>query len=246
MTDAPFLAVTDLAKRFGGHQALADISFAIGKGEVVVLIGPSGSGKSTLIRCLNGLVRPDEGRIAVEGSDIPFGRERAWRPIRQKIGMVLQDYALFPHLSVMRNITLAAIRAGRLDQADAEATAAELLRRVKLEDKLHAMPASLSGGQQQRVAIVRALAMRPDAILFDEPTSALDPEMISEVLDVMREVSREGMTMVIATHEMGFAREVANRVMFLDQGRLVETGDPASLFGAPRSPRLREFLSRVL
>ena len=246
MADGPIIRVRGLVKTFQGMRALDGVDLDVARGEVVVVIGQSGSGKSTLIRCLNGLVEADEGEILVDGAPIHVHSQREWRLLRQRIGMVFQDYSLFPHLTVLANITLAPVRAGRASAAEAERHAHELLARVLLPDKANAYPAELSGGQQQRVAIARALAMRPEVMLFDEPTSALDPETIQEVLDLMLALAREGMTMVVVSHEMGFAREVADRVVFIDKGRVVETGTPAAIFREAREPRTREFLAKIL
>ncbi|HSB69730.1 MAG TPA: amino acid ABC transporter ATP-binding protein [Candidatus Methylomirabilis sp.] len=247
MTDArPLISVRGLSKRFGRIQALDGVDLDVARGEVLVLIGPSGSGKSTLIRCVNGLEEPTAGRLTVDGRTIAAGDHAGWRELRTEVGMVFQDYALFPNLSVLRNITLAPVRRGRLDPEAARATARRLLDRVGLLHKMNAWPSELSGGQQQRVAIVRALAMAPKAMLFDEPTSALDPETIQEVLDIMQGLARDGMTMVVVTHEMGFAREVADRVAFMDKGRIVETAPPARLFEAPREERTRAFLAKIV
>ncbi|BBK41628.1 peptide ABC transporter ATP-binding protein [Allostella vacuolata] len=246
MTAAPVIAVRGLVKTFQGVRALDHVDFEVARGEVVVVIGQSGSGKSTLIRCLNGLVEPDAGEVTVGGEPVHTHSQADWRRLRQRIGMVFQDYALFPHLTVTRNITLAPVRTGRATPAEAEVLARDLLARVRLPEKAHSYPSELSGGQQQRVAIARALAMRPDAMLFDEPTSALDPETIQEVLDLMRELARDGMTMVIVSHEMGFAREVADRVVFIDRGRVVETGTPEAIFRNAREARTRDFLAKIL
>ncbi len=240
------ISVRGLVKDFKGIRALDGVDLDVRQGEVLVVIGPSGSGKSTLIRCLNGLEEADAGKIAIDGRLVDSHSQRQWRLVRQRIGMVFQDYSLFPHLTVMRNICLAPVRAGLCSKTEAEKIARELLKRVWLEDKAYAYPAALSGGQQQRVAIVRALAMSPEVILFDEPTSALDPETIKEVLSVMRELAVEGITMVVVTHEMGFAREVADRVIFIDEGRIVEMGTPHEVFDRPKEYRTREFLAMIL
>lgn len=240
------ISIRGLVKKFKGIPALDGIDLDVRKGEVLVIIGPSGSGKSTLIRCLNGLEEADAGKIAIDGQLINNHSQKQWRLVRQKIGMVFQDYSLFPHMTVMRNICLAPVRAARYRQTEAEKVALDLLRRVWLEDKADAYPAALSGGQQQRVAIVRALAMSPEVILFDEPTSALDPETIKEVLTVMRELAIEGITMVVVTHEMGFAREAADRVIFIDEGRIVEMGTPEEVFDRPKEHRTRDFLAMIL
>ncbi|WP_272913280.1 amino acid ABC transporter ATP-binding protein [Methylobacterium sp. SyP6R] len=245
MTTEPLISLRGLTKQFGAFRALRGIDLDVAGGSVVVLIGPSGSGKSTLIRCINGLVRPDGGSLRVAGRAVDLGDEGAWQRLRTEIGMVFQDYALFPHLTVLRNMTLAPMRRLGLSRAEAEAQARALLARVGLAHKAEDHPGALSGGQQQRVAIVRALAMRPKAILFDEPTSALDPETIVDVLDVMRGLARDGTTMVVVTHEMGFAREVADRVVFMAEGAIVEEGSPDALFGAPRHARTQSFLSSL-
>ncbi len=237
--------VKNLSKSFGDHQVLKDISEHIAPGEKVVIIGPSGSGKSTFLRCLNLMEQPTEGTITIDGEELTNPKIDI-NKLRQKLGMVFQHFNLFPNMTILKNITLAPVRTGLMNKAQAEELAMSLLRRVGLEDKAKAYPGQLSGGQKQRIAIVRALAMNPKAILFDEPTSALDPEMVGEVLEVMKELANEGMTMVVVTHEMGFAREVGSRVLFMDEGRIVEQGPPAELFGNPQNPRLKEFLSKVL
>ncbi len=235
-----------LIKRFGTMRALDGVDIDVARGEKLVVIGQSGSGKSTLIRCLNGLVKPDAGEITVDGTRVDAQSEAAWRLVRQRVGMVFQDYSLFAHLNVLENICLAPVRAGVCAKLEAEAMARRLLERVQLSDKATAYPWALSGGQQQRVAIARALAMRPDAMLFDEPTSALDPEMIREVLDLMIDLARDGLTMVVVSHEMGFARQVADRVVFMEAGRIVEQGPPAQIFGAPIEARTKTFLAKIL
>ncbi len=245
MTGTPLISLRGIGKRFGAHQALRGIDLDVAPGSVVVLIGPSGSGKSTLIRCINGLVRPDQGTLQVAGRPVDIHHEGAWQRMRTEVGMVFQDYALFPHLSVLRNMTLTPQRRRGVPKAQAEEEARALLARVGLAHKAEDYPSALSGGQQQRVAIVRALAMRPKAILFDEPTSALDPETIGSVLDVMKDLAREGTTMVVVTHEMGFAREVADRVVFMADGQIVEEGPPQALFAAPSHERTRAFLSNI-
>ncbi|GIO43698.1 amino acid ABC transporter ATP-binding protein [Paenibacillus apis] len=239
------ITVKGLHKKFGQLHILKGIDLEIRKGEVVVVIGPSGSGKSTLLRCLNLLEEPSGGEITFEGESITKKGYNINRT-RQKMGMVFQQFNLFPHKKVIDNITLAPIRVKKLEKAKAEAQAMELLRTVGLEDKRDAYPSQLSGGQKQRIAIARALAMEPHVMLFDEPTSALDPEMVGEVLDVMKRLAQKGMTMVIVTHEMGFAREVGDRILFMDQGVLLEQGTPEQVFGAPKHSRTREFLSKVL
>lgn len=245
MSTNPLISLRGIGKQFGTHRALRGIDLDVEAGSVVVLIGPSGSGKSTLIRCINGLVRPDEGTLTVAGRPVDIHHESAWQQLRTEIGMVFQDYALFPHLSVLRNMTLTPERRRKVPRAQAEDQARALLARVGLAHKADDYPSALSGGQQQRVAIVRALAMQPKAILFDEPTSALDPETITSVLDVMRDLAREGTTMVVVTHEMGFAREVADRVVFMADGQIVEQGPPAEFFANPKHERTRAFLSNI-
>lgn len=245
MSATPLISLRGIGKRFGAHQALRGIDLDIAAGSVVVLIGPSGSGKSTLIRCINGLVRPNEGALSVAGKAVDIHDEGAWQALRTQIGMVFQDYALFPHLTVLRNMTLTPQRRHGIPRAAAEEQARALLAKVGLAHKAQDYPSALSGGQQQRVAIVRALAMQPKAILFDEPTSALDPETISGVLDVMRDLARDGTTMVVVTHEMGFAREVADRVVFMADGQIVEDRPPESFFANPRHERTRAFLSSI-
>jgi len=245
MSATPLISLRGIGKRFGAHQALHGIDLDVEAGSVVVLIGPSGSGKSTLIRCINGLVRPDEGTLHIAGNPIDMDHESAWQQMRTEVGMVFQDYSLFPHLTVLRNMTITPERRRGVPRAKAEDEARALLTRVGLAHKALDYPSALSGGQQQRVAIIRALAMRPKAILFDEPTSALDPETIGSVLDVMKDLAREGTTMVVVTHEMGFAREVADRVVFMAEGRIVEEGSPGTFFDAPRHERTRAFLSNI-
>ena len=237
--------VKNLSKSFGALEVLRGVSEHIDKGERVVLIGPSGSGKSTFLRCLNLLETPTGGEIIFEGQKITDPKIDINR-IRQKMGMVFQHFNLFPNMTILRNLTLAPVRTGHLKKEDAVRKAMDLLKRVGLEDKANGYPAQLSGGQKQRVAIVRALCMDPEVMLFDEPTSALDPEMVGEVLDVMKELAKTGMTMVCVTHEMGFAREVADRVLFLDEGKILETGTPDQIFNHPQQPRTRDFLNKVL
>ena len=241
----PMIVATGVEKSFGSLKVLKGISLEVDTGEVVCVIGASGSGKSTFLRCLNLLEVPQAGSILVDGEDILAKANKIDR-LRQRIGMVFQHFNLFPHLSVLGNITLGPIRLRKLDKSAAEAEADELLASVGLADKRLAYPRELSGGQKQRVAIARALAMKPKVMLFDEPTSALDPEMVNEVLDVIKALALRGMTMVIVTHEMGFAREVADRVAFMDGGRILEQGTPGELFGNPKEPRMAEFLSKVL
>ncbi len=239
------IKVTGVHKKFGKLHVLKDINVQINKGEVVVVIGPSGSGKSTFLRCLNLLEHPSQGEIVFEGVSIT-SKNNNINVQRQKMGMVFQQFNLFPHLTVMDNITLGPRKLKRLSAAEAEKIAMDLLKRVGLEDKARSFPGQLSGGQKQRIAIVRALAMSPDVMLFDEPTSALDPEMVGEVLEVMKKLASEGMTMVVVTHEMGFAREVGTRVLFMDEGKILEENTPENLFDNPQNPRTREFLSKVL
>ena len=237
--------VKNLTKSFGNLEVLKGVSQHISKGERVVLIGPSGSGKSTFLRCLNLLETPTGGEIIFEGQSITDDKCDI-NKIRQKMGMVFQHFNLFPNMTILKNITLAPVRTGLMTREQAEKEARELLKRVGLEDKADSYPAQLSGGQKQRIAIVRALCMKPEVMLFDEPTSALDPEMVGEVLDVMKELARSGMTMVCVTHEMGFAREVADRVLFMDEGVIVEEGTPEEIFGSPKEKRTQDFLNKVL
>ena len=237
--------VKHLSKSFDNHSVLKDISEHIYPGEKVVIIGPSGSGKSTFLRCLNLLENPTEGVITFNGTEITDPKADI-NAIRREMGMVFQHFNLFPNMTIRKNITLAPVRTGLMTQEEADKTALALLRRVGLEDKADAYPNQVSGGQKQRIAIVRALAMKPKVLLFDEPTSALDPEMVGEVLEVMKELANEGMTMVVVTHEMGFAQEVATRVLFMDEGRIVEQGTPEEIFGNPQCERLKTFLAKVL
>nr|WP_325179164.1 amino acid ABC transporter ATP-binding protein [uncultured Oscillibacter sp.] len=237
--------VKNLSKSFGDHLVLDDISQHIYPGEKVVVIGPSGSGKSTFLRCLNLLETPSAGTISFQGTVITDPKVKIDQ-VRQHMGMVFQHFNLFPNMTIRKNITLAPVRTGLMKQEEADELAGSLLQRVDLTDKADAYPSQLSGGQKQRVAIVRALAMKPQLMLFDEPTSALDPEMVGEVLDVMKELARDGMTMVVVTHEMGFAREVGSRVLFMADGKVLEEAPPAELFGNPKHPRLQDFLSKVL
>ncbi len=239
------IKVNNLHKHFGKLEVLSGIDEHISKGEKVVVIGPSGSGKSTFLRCLNLLETPTDGEIYIDGECITAKGTNV-NKIREKMGMVFQQFNLFPHLTILENITLAPIKVKKMSKPDAEKLAMELLERVGLGDKAAAYPAQLSGGQQQRIAIARALAMNPEIMLFDEPTSALDPEMVGEVLSVMKDLADAGMTMVVVTHEMGFAREVASRVLFMDQGVIVEQGTPEELFGNPQNERTKSFLSKVL
>ena len=253
MTTDVLIQVTELQKHFKGTQqsqddkirALDGVSAQIHRGEVVVVIGPSGSGKSTFLRCLNLLELPTGGQILFDGADIT-DKNCNINLHRQKMGMVFQHFNLFPHMTILKNMTIAPMQLLHKSKEDAEKTALELLSRVGLADRANAYPSQLSGGQKQRVAIVRALAMQPEVMLFDEPTSALDPEMVGEVLEVMKELANSGMTMVVVTHEMGFAREVADRVVFMSEGAIIEEGSPADLFDHPQSERLQSFLAKVL
>ena len=253
MTTDVLIQVTELQKHFKGEKqtqddkirALDGVSAQIHRGEVVVVIGPSGSGKSTFLRCLNLLELPTGGQILFDGADIT-DKNCNINLHRQKMGMVFQHFNLFPHMTILKNMTIAPMQLLHKSKEDAETTALELLSRVGLADRANAYPSQLSGGQKQRVAIVRALAMQPEVMLFDEPTSALDPEMVGEVLEVMKELANSGMTMVVVTHEMGFAREVADRVLFMADGKLIEEGTPEEIFSHPKSPRLQDFLAKVL
>ncbi len=244
-TDKTLIKIEDLHKSFGKVDVLNGIDLEIKKGEVVCIIGPSGCGKSTFLRTLNLLEEPTAGHIYFEDTDITSVKTDI-NAHRQKIGMVFQQFNLFPHMTVLKNMTLAPIKLLGLSKEDAEKRAIELLERVGLADRANSYPSQLSGGQKQRVAIVRALCMQPDVMLFDEPTSALDPEMVGEVLEVMKSLAEEGMTMAVVTHEMGFAREVADRVLFIDQGVITEQGAPEEIFSNPKSPRLKDFLSKVI
>ena len=237
--------IVDLHKRFGFHEVLRGVSLKVRPSEVLVVVGPSGSGKSTMLRCINGLEHATSGRIYIEGVDITDHRVDI-NAMRQKVGIVFQSFNLFPHLTALRNVTLAPIKVKKMDAAEAEEKALALLERVGLKEKASAYPAHLSGGQQQRVAIARALAMDPDLMLFDEVTSALDPELVKEVLDVMKDLAREGMTMLVVTHEMGFAKEVGDRLIFMDDGVIVEEGPPEEIFANPKSPRAVDFFSKIL
>ncbi len=241
----PAIVLDDVHKWYGRVHVLRGVSLAVAAGERIVICGPSGSGKSTIIRCINRLERHEQGRILVEGTEIS-DEPRTLAAIRREVGMVFQSFNLFPHLSVLDNCTLAPIRVRGLGRADAEARAMEYLKRVRIPEQAHKYPPQLSGGQQQRVAIARALCMQPKIMLFDEPTSALDPEMVREVLDVMIELAESGMTMLCVTHEMGFARRVADRILFMDRGEIVESGPPETIFDHPRSERLRGFLNQIL
>lgn len=239
------IRIRNLTKDFGDLKVLKQIDLDINDGEVVCIVGPSGSGKSTLLRCINGLEEPTDGNVFINGIDLSHSQTNMDN-IRAGVGFVFQNFNLFPHLQVIKNITLAPVKVLGMSEEAAVAIAEELLNKVGLSDKRDVYPAQLSGGQRQRVAIARALAMEPDAMLFDEPTSALDPEMIGEVLDVMKQLAKDGMTMAIVTHEMGFAREVGDRVIFMDEGRIVEQNNPIELFSNPQHKRTKEFLSKVL
>lgn len=239
------LEIQDLCKSFGDHEVLKGITTTIRKGDVLALIGPSGCGKSTFLRSLNLLETPTSGHVLFEGTDMT-DKSVDINHVREKIGMVFQQFNLFPNMTIKENIMLAPVKLGKMTKEQAEQKAMELLERIGLSEKADAYPSQLSGGQKQRIAIVRSLAMNPDIILFDEPTSALDPEMVGEVLSVMKELAEDGMTMVVVTHEMGFAREVANRVMFINDGIIQEENTPQEIFNNPQSPRLQDFLSKVL
>jgi ABC-type polar amino acid transport system ATPase subunit len=237
--------VRDVRKSFGSLEVLRGVSIHVDKGEVVVVLGPSGSGKSTLLRCVNRLETVNSGEVLVDGRSVSEGKLDV-NELRKEIGVVFQSFNLFPHLTVLQNLMLAPMKVRKLDRPAAEKRARALLDKVGIPEKADARPAQLSGGQQQRVAIARALCMEPKIMLFDEPTSALDPEMITEVLDVMKDLAREGMTMMVVSHEMGFAREVANRIVFMDQGEIVEQGPPREFFGSPKEERTKRFLSKIL
>lgn len=245
ITNETLIKIENLEKSFGKIEVLKDISTEIKKGEVVVIIGPSGSGKSTFLRCLNLLEEPTGGHIYFDNTDITDPKTNI-NLHRKKMGMVFQQFNLFPHMTVLKNMTISPIKVLGLSKAEAEERAMKLLERVGLADRANSYPSQLSGGQKQRVAIVRALCMQPDVMLFDEPTSALDPEMVGEVLDVMKSLAQDGMTMAVVTHEMGFAKEVADRVFFIDEGIIMEEGTPDELFNNPKSPRLKDFLSKVI
>ena len=239
------IKVCNLEKNFGKVNVLKGIDLTISKGEVVVVVGPSGSGKSTFLRCLNLLETPTSGTIEFEGNNLTDKKTNIDK-LRQKMGMVFQSFNLFPHKTILQNITLAPMKVNNKSQKEAEEIAFKLLKKIGLEDKAQAYPSQLSGGQKQRIAIARALAMEPDVMLFDEPTSALDPEMVGEVLNVMKDLAKEGMTMIVVTHEMGFAKEVGDRVLFMDQGKVLEDAAPMEFFSAPKNERAKEFLSKVL
>lgn len=244
-TNDVLIKVSDLHKSFGNVQVLNGIDTEIYRGEVVVVIGPSGSGKSTFLRCLNLLERPTQGHIFFEGQDITNPKLNIDKH-RQKMGMVFQHFNLFPHMTILHNLTIAPIKLLKLSEAEATERAMSLLKRVGLADRANAYPSQLSGGQKQRIAIVRALCMEPDVMLFDEPTSALDPEMVGEVLNVMKSLAMDGMTMVVVTHEMGFAKEVGSRIVFIDGGKIVEENPPEEFFSNPKNPRLKDFLGKIL
>ncbi len=245
VTPQPIIQVQDLCKAFGDHEVLKHITVDIDKGDVVCVIGPSGSGKSTFLRCLNRLEEPTGGKILFDGVNICDPKTDIDKH-RQRMGMVFQQFNLFPHMDIMRNLTLAPTKLQGIKEEEAKEHALELLKKVGLADRADSYPSQLSGGQQQRIAIVRALCMKPEVMLFDEPTSALDPEMVGEVLNVMKSLAEQKMTMVVVTHEMGFAREVSNRVMFLDSGYFLEEGEPSEFFAHPKDERLKSFLSKVL
>ncbi|MBP2143028.1 polar amino acid transport system ATP-binding protein [Methanococcus voltae] len=239
------IEMVNIHKKFGENHVLKGVNLKVEKGEVVVILGPSGSGKSTLLRCINGLEVITDGKVIFEDQDI-CDKKANINKIRQKIGMVFQQFNLFPHLTVLDNITFAPVKVLKKSKSEAKTQARELLKKVGLEDKENAYPIQLSGGQQQRVAIARALAMKPDAMLFDEPTSALDPELVNEVLDVMKQLAYEGMTMVVVTHEMGFAKEVGDRIVFMDEGTIVEEGAPSEIFTNPKHDRTKNFFGKIL
>ncbi|MDD7752405.1 MAG: amino acid ABC transporter ATP-binding protein [bacterium] len=245
MSDTPLFHITNLVKQYPAVRAVDNVSLDVNKGDIVFILGPSGSGKSTLLRSLNLLEVPSSGEIFFEGKQI---NKRGVKVNKHccNVGMVFQHFNLFPHLTILQNITLAPVKTGRMTKAEAEAKADELLKRIGLHDKRFAYPQQLSGGQKQRIAIVRALVMNPDVILFDEPTSALDPEMVGEVLSLMRDLAQEGMTMIVVTHEIGFAKEIASRVIFMDHGRIIEENNAEEFFNHPKDERLKDFLSKVL
>ncbi len=243
--ETPVIELERVEKNFGGFQALKGVDLNVGKGERIVICGPSGSGKSTLIRCINGLETHDGGVIRVAGKVLD-GKSRSLDEVRREVGMVFQHFNLFPHLTVLQNLTIAPIKIRKVAKADAEEMARAYLERVQIAEHADKKPAQLSGGQQQRVAIARALCMQPEVMLFDEPTSALDPEMIKEVLDVMVQLAEDGMTMICVTHEMGFARSVANKVVFMDKGQVVESADPVTFFTNPQNERAKTFLSQII
>lgn len=240
------IKLNHISKSFGAVDAVKDVSLEIKKGEIVCLIGPSGSGKSTVLRCIDGLEVPESGTVEIFGEVIDFNDDVSVKKARSRMGFVFQHFNLFPHMSVLDNLTLAPIQVLGVDKESAEKQAIQLLKRVGLEDKKDAYPKQLSGGQKQRVAIARSLAMNPEMMLFDEPTSALDPEMVVEVLEVMKELAKDGMTMAVVTHEMGFAKEIANRVIFLEDGQIIEEKDPKTFFTNPETDRAKEFLSKII
>ena len=240
------IEIKNLQKKFKNNIVLKDISEHVDKGQVICVIGPSGAGKSTFLRCLNALEQPTSGQVLFEGQNLIGLNDKKLDQLREKMGMVFQSFNLFPNMTVLKNITIAPVKVKNINEKEAAKTAMELLKKVGLSDKAQQYPDQLSGGQKQRVAIARALAMSPAVMLFDEPTSALDPEMVGEVLDLMKSLAEEGMTMIIVTHEMGFAKEVANRVLFIDEGKILEEKPPEEFFGNPENPRLKEFLSKVL
>ncbi len=240
------IRLCNIYKQFPNVQALDDVSLQINEKEIVCLIGPSGSGKSTLLRCINGLEIPDKGQVFIEDELVDYKNEKQLRALRQEMGFVFQQFNLFPHKKVVENITLALLEVLKKDEESANSIALKLLDRIGLKDKANEYPSKLSGGQKQRVAIARALAMNPKIMLFDEPTSALDPEMVKEVLTVMKELAHEGMTMIVVTHEIGFAKEVSNRVIFMDEGKIIESGSPNVIFNEPKHERTKTFLSKVL
>ena len=240
------IKLNHISKSFGTVDAVKDVSLEIKQGEIVCLIGPSGSGKSTVLRCIDGLEIPDSGTVEIFGEVIDFNNEASIKQARSRMGFVFQHFNLFPHMSVLDNLTLSPIQVLGMDKESAEKQAVALLKRVGLEDKKDAYPKQLSGGQKQRVAIARSLAMNPEMMLFDDPTSALDPEMVVEVLEVMKELAKDGMTMAVVTHEMGFAKEIANRVIFLEDGQIIEEKDPQTFFTNPETDRAKEFLSKII
>ncbi len=246
MPKPPLIELKGIEKHFGSLAAVNNVSMAMEQGDIICLIGPSGSGKSTLIRCINGLEVPDAGQVFINGNPVDFSDEGRMTVIRSKIGFVFQHFHLFPHLSVLQNLTLAPVQVHKMDVHAAEQQAKRLLARVGLAEKANAYPNQLSGGQKQRVAIARCLCMNPEVFLFDEPTSALDPEMVGEVLSLMQSLAADGVSMIVVTHEMGFAKQVANRVVFMDEGAIVEQGSATQIFDQPQSPRLQDFLSKVL
>lgn len=240
------IKVKNISKTFGHVHAVNNASLEVKKGEIICILGPSGSGKSTFIRCVSGLEIPEEGEVYIEGKLCEFENNEVMKDIRTKMGFVFQHFNLFPHMTILKNLTLAPVKVLGLSEDEANVKAIELLKRVGLEDKKDAFPSQLSGGQKQRVAIARSLAMNPDIMLFDEPTSALDPEMVKEVLMVMQELAQEGMTMLVVTHEMGFAKKVADKVIFMDEGKILEVNNPKDFFENPQNERLKDFLSKVL